>query len=92
MAGYFLLWKRGWWFALLQLCSNLAFGLLALPLALVFHDSQEAYWLSTLALWLLIGAPLSGWLFEHFAAGSPRLISRGASRDIENDPPGSNAT
>ena len=91
MASYFSFWKRGWWSFLLQLCSNIAFALLVLPLAFAFHDNQRIYWLSALAAWLLIGAPLSGWLFEYFAAGSPRLISKEAYRDIANDPPGSNA-
>jgi ABC-type glycerol-3-phosphate transport system permease component len=74
MSKYWAFWKRGWWAWLFMLCINLSFGVLVVPLAIAFHDNMRLYWLSAIAAWFIVGAPLCGWLFEKFAASSPRII------------------
>jgi peptidoglycan/LPS O-acetylase OafA/YrhL len=82
MGNYWAFWKRGWWAWLMALCANIGFGLFIVPLAFALHDNKPAYWLSALLVWLVIGAPLWGWLFEYFAAGSQRLVSKETFDDI----------
>ena len=74
MSKYWAFWKRGWWAWLLMLCANFSFAIFIVPLAFAFHDNQPVYWLTAIAAWFVLGAPLWGWLFERFAAGSPRII------------------
>lgn len=73
MNRYWAYWNRGWWAWLLVLCLNLVTGLIALPLALAFRKDPVLYLVSVAAFWLVVGAPLWGWMFERFAAGSDRL-------------------
>jgi hypothetical protein len=73
MSKYLAFWKRGWWAWLLMLCANFSLAIFIVPLAFAFHDNKPAYWISATAMWFVIGAPLWGWLFERFAAGSPRI-------------------
>lgn len=54
-------------------CANIVLSVLALPLVFVFSESREIYFFSAIIAWLVVGAPLWGWLFERFAAGSSRL-------------------
>ncbi len=73
MDNYFAYWKRGWWAWLLSLClSFILFPLFGLA-AVVFFESSTNYVLACLVLWLFIGAPLWGWLFEVFARHSERI-------------------
>ena len=74
MSRYWAFWKRGWWAWLLMLCANFSVGILMVPLAITFQDNQVAYWCAVIAAWFVLGAPLWGWLFERFAAGSLRII------------------
>ncbi len=85
MGSYWAFWKRGWWAWLLMLCCNIALMIFVVPLAFAFHDNQLLYWLSALGVWIIIGAPLWGWLFEYFATGSPRLMSKDAYSDISGE-------
>lgn len=73
MKKYWLFWKRGWWAWLFQLCSTLVLIPLVISLAIIFREQLLLYWVSAIALWLVVGAPLWGWLFEKFAASSARL-------------------
>ncbi|MHB8744701.1 MAG: hypothetical protein ACYC9L_16490 [Sulfuricaulis sp.] len=73
MENYLAYWKRGWWAWLLMLCTNIGFVVLVLPLAFIFGGNKTAYWVSALVVWLVIGAPFLGWLFEQFANHSSRL-------------------
>ncbi len=77
MRKYWALWKRGWWAWLLLLCMNLSFAVFVVPLAAVFHDSVLAYGVSVAAVWLVVGAPLWGWIFEMFAGASSRIGKQG---------------
>ena len=82
MGSYWAFWKRGWWASLMSFCTNIAFFILFIPLALVFHDNKPVYWATAIGVWLVIGAPLAGWVFEYFAAGSSRLVTKEAVDDI----------
>lgn len=79
MSKYWAFWKRGWWAWLFTLCANFSFAIFIVPLALAFHDNQPVYWLTAIAAWFALGAPLWGWLFERFAAGSRRITQPGSS-------------
>jgi hypothetical protein len=81
MNKYWSHWKRGWWAWLMILCANLSLAFLFVPLAFIFHDMETIYWLSAMAIWLIVGAPLWGWLFEKFAAASPRIPRSQMSSD-----------
>lgn len=70
---YWAYWKRGWWAWLMQLCANLGSIIVIIPLAFIFANNKMAYWSSALFVFLVIGAPFQGWLFERFAKASPRL-------------------
>jgi hypothetical protein len=87
VGNYWAFWKRGWWAWLCSLCTNIAVGIFVIPLAFVFHDNQRIYWLTAICVWLVVGAPLSGWLFEYFAAGSSRLITRETYLEIAGEEP-----
>jgi ABC-type glycerol-3-phosphate transport system permease component len=87
VGSYWAFWKRGWWAWLCSLCTNIAFAVLIIPLAFVFHDDQRTYLLAAIAVWFAIGAPLSGWLFEYFAAGSARLITKETYLEIAGEQP-----
>lgn len=73
MSLYLAYWKRGWWAWLLMLFTNISVGILILPLAFAFGGNKVMYWVSALVVWLLIGAPCWGWLFEAFAKNSIRI-------------------
>jgi len=60
-----------------MLCSNLAIGLLVFPLAFLFGENHIGYLLAALAVWVAVGAPLWGWLFEQFASSSARVDGSG---------------
>lgn len=79
MALYLAYWKRGWWAWLLMLLANISTGVLILPLAFAFGSNTTMYWISALLVWLLIGAPWWGWLFETFAKNSIRLGTQNTS-------------
>ena len=74
MEKYMAFWKRGWWAWLMVLCCNVCFAIAVVPLAMIFGANKVAYWTSAIVVWLIVGAPLMGWLFERFAVSSPRLI------------------
>lgn len=76
MSIYLAYWKRGWWAWLLMLLANISVGLLVVPLAIAWGDRQLMYWLSAICVWLLVGAPFWGWLFESFAKNSERIGTR----------------
>lgn len=73
MASYWAYWRRGWWCWLLVLCANGVLMPLFLPLALALHGNEPAYWIAAITVWLIVGAPLWGWLFERFAAAAPPI-------------------
>jgi hypothetical protein len=87
MGSYWAFWKRGWWAGLFATCGNFAFAIVIVPLAFAFHDNQRMYWITAIAAWLVVGAPLWGWLFEYFAAGSSRLITKETFQDIAEERP-----
>jgi len=74
MDKYLAYWKRGWWAWLLMLCANILLAILIFPLAMAFRGNENIYWLSAAVMWFVIVAPLWGWLFEYFAAGSTRIV------------------
>ncbi len=82
MKTYWAFWKRGFWAWLLMLFMNLSAGLLLVPLAFAFRDNMTGYWISALVAWLVVGAPVWGWLFERFSAGSSRIAT-----DTVSEPP-----
>ena len=73
MDRYIAYWRRGWWAWLLMLLANFSLMVVMVPLAAAFAGNPTAYWIGAGIAWLLIYAPLWGWLFEKFAAGSPRI-------------------
>jgi hypothetical protein len=79
MSLYLAYWKRGWWTWLLMLLANISAGVLILPLAFAFGSNKPMYWVSAVVVWLLIGAPCWGWLFETFAKNSIRLGTQNMS-------------
>jgi hypothetical protein len=74
MSKYWAFWKRGWWACLLMLCANVSYAFFIIPLAFAFHDNRRIYWVAAIAGWLVFVAPLWGWMFERFAAGSSRIV------------------
>lgn len=75
MDGYIAYWKRGLWVWLLMLLTNFSLIVVMVPLAAAFGGNPTAYWIGAAVAWLTIYAPLWGWLFENFAAGSQRIAS-----------------
>ena len=73
MTRYWRYWRRGWYVWVLMLCINISVLLVAFPLAMAFHQRPGAYLLAGLLVWVTIGAPYVGWLFERFAAYAPRI-------------------
>lgn len=66
-------WKRGWWSFLMIFLVNITSALLILPLAFIFKAETTYYWVSAGIAYVLVGMPLSGWLFEVFSRNSKRL-------------------
>ena len=79
MTRYWAYWKRGWWAWLLLFCCNITFGGVLYLLARTLGKDTNAYLWISIAAWLVLGAPLCGWLFEYFAARSSRLKAVAAS-------------
>lgn len=73
MTTYIAYWKRGWWTWLLMLLANLSLGALIVPLALLLGRDAGRYYVCAMLAWIVVGAPVWGWLFERFAEGSPRI-------------------
>lgn len=73
MQRYLSYWRRGWWAWLLAACFNLT----ALPVTWagqsILNEHPIAFCLAVLLSWNLVVAPFWGWLFEAFAASSPRI-------------------
>lgn len=84
MSSYLAYWKRGWWAWLLMLLSNISVGIIILPLAFAFSGNKVTYWVSALLMWLLVGAPCWGWLFETFAKNSNRIGVQNTNDGAEN--------
>lgn len=76
MSRYWAFWKRGWWAWFLLLFATGLFNVFLLPLGFAFRDNLFGYWIAVVLAWFVIGVPIWGWLFERFAAESPRLIPR----------------
>lgn len=75
MNAYFKYWRRGWWAWLLALCLNFSLFPLIVPAAIAFAERPALYAVACLVLWVLIGAPVWGWLFEVFARNSTPVAS-----------------
>ena len=75
MSTYIAYWKRGWWAWLMVLTFNVSLAVVAIPLASAFAENQLVYWVSFTCIWLVLGSPYLGWLFESFAQNSQRLHS-----------------
>jgi predicted permease len=75
MEKYMAFWKRGWWAWFFIFCANFSFGIFAFPLALALKGNEKLYWVSAIAVSIIVIIPIWGWLFERFASGSSRLIS-----------------
>jgi hypothetical protein len=73
MDKFLAYWRRGWWAWLLALCLNFSLMPIILPAAFAFSDRPTLYWTVCLGLWLVLGAPVWGWLFEVFASNSARI-------------------
>jgi hypothetical protein len=72
---YIAYWKRGWWAWLMMFLANLSLVFVFVPLAFALASKPTAYWIGACVAWLAIYAPLWGWLFEKFAAGSQRIAT-----------------
>ncbi|HRH77349.1 MAG TPA: hypothetical protein PK129_08375 [Cellvibrionaceae bacterium] len=73
MEKYWLYWRRGWWAWLLSAILNLSVAVLVFPLAWFFWGNEKVYWIASGFVWLIIGAPVWGWIFEVFAKNSDRF-------------------
>lgn len=76
MKRYLAYWRRGWWVWLLALCLNLTIVPLGFFAAAAFPGSPALYWTAFAVLWLVVGAPVWGWMFEAFARNSDRISDR----------------
>ena len=78
MQRYFSYWRRGWWAWTLAVCLNLSALTITWASESIAREHPTALVLALLLFWTLVGAPLWGWLFECFAANSPRIAARAA--------------
>jgi hypothetical protein len=75
MNTYFAFWRRGWWAWLYSLCANLAVVVMCIPFVAMGGKPSGSDLSLAIVIWLVVGAPAWGWLFEYFAAKSERLLS-----------------
>lgn len=74
MKNYIELWYRGWWTWLMVLCLNLAIGVVTIPVFLLIRGLSASWvWPVSILIWLVIGAPAWGWIFEIFARKTTRI-------------------
>ena len=57
----------------MAICLNVSLVPLFLLVAFVVGDRPIVYAIACVVLWLTIGAPIWGWLFEAFARNSSRI-------------------
>lgn len=76
--GYWVFWRRGWWAMLFMVAINVIATALFFLCALIM-GSEGAYFVAAVIIALVVLVPLSGWLFEVFAANSTRLVNRASS-------------
>jgi hypothetical protein len=73
-ARYWDYWKRGWWVLLLIACINVTLGLAyVLASRMLGQLIETPLPVAAVIVWLIVGAPFCGWLFEGFVAKSKRL-------------------
>jgi hypothetical protein len=73
METYMAYWRRGWWAWWLMLVANMCLGAIIVPLAFLLRDQPSTYYLCATLAWLIVGAPVWGWLFERFVRSSVRI-------------------
>jgi len=76
MQRYLSYWRRGWWAWLLAACFNLT----TLPITWagqsIAPEHLTAFVFAVFLSWIVVIAPLWGWLFETFAVNSHRIVVR----------------
>ena len=81
MNRYFAYWKRGWWAALMMTLVNLVVSVLVAFTGIGLGAEPSVAWPIAVAVWLIMGAPFAGWLFEVFASHSRRIPGQSGSRN-----------
>jgi len=79
--SYMAYWKRGWWFALLSLATNILIFFAVYPFAYLFFDNDILYWTSSLVIAVAAILPMWGWMFEWFAKRSTRIGDKASTSD-----------
>jgi len=80
------LWRRGWWALLMLIVANVALGLGYASVAFLLRGLVEKPMPIAIAVvWLTVGAPFLGWLFELFATHSARLTAEPPSNERQSN-------
>jgi hypothetical protein len=78
MKNYFAYWKRGWWALGLIISINVIVGVGYAGLAFMLQPLLDnPFPVAVAIIWLVVGAPIAGLLFEKFAGWSKGVGSSG---------------
>lgn len=73
MTTFVALWRRGWWtWALLSTCTS-GLNAIVVALGLLVPSESAGHRILSVAVWVTVGAPAWGWLFEWFVRSSIRV-------------------